>query len=329
MRKKTAAACALIPVCLFAYAHAGGPENGKGVLYLVNHESREIRVVDPDLKKKVGAMAAGLSPLMVAASRDGRLLAVTQKEDLGEWPEAVLIIDREKGGVIAGVNIYVTRYRVRGDSFPVFSMDSKKLYTAESGTGFLNVIDTSDWKLVKKLAVGVSPVRPALSPDGKRLYVPCPYSAEVAVVDTDEDLVVGSIKIDGEPSAIAFGPEGAVYVADRRNNRVVEFDPSGQRVERVFITGSSPEAMALVNNSLLFVMNRKSGDLSVIDLGLGEEVKRMAVAPLPLIMAYDPGARRLYVAPEDASISVVDTENLTRLKSIPLDATPTDMVFAP
>ena len=120
-----------------------------GSLYLVSNGARQLDIYDPVLQKKTGSIATGDGPVKAALSPDGGLLAVTQKETLGDWPDTVRIFDIRKGSVFAKLSIPLTRYRKRGDAFPVFSKDSKRLYISESEYGFLNVIDTSNWRLVK------------------------------------------------------------------------------------------------------------------------------------------------------------------------------------
>lgn len=301
-----------------------------GSLYLVNSGAGRVDIYDTVLRKKTSSIAAGGSPVKAALSPGGGFLAVTQKENPGEWPEAVWILDMEKRDVSDKVNIILTRYRKRGEAFPVFSRDSMKLYTSETETGFLNVIDTSNYKLVKKLSLGVHPLNPVLSPDGKRLYVPCLYSGAVAVVDTDNDLVVDKIKIDGQPSAVAVDPAGKlIYVADRPNNNVWAMDVETGSVVNKYAVGSRPENLMLINAEFLYVLNTNSNTMSVIDLKKSEEVRSMGIGLLPTKMAIDAAGMALYVVSEDLSISVVDLTKNERQKSIPIDSIPTDIVFVP
>lgn len=330
MKKTVVSLSALLILTSFSVASGGSARASRGSLYLVINSGRQLDIYDPVLQKKTGSIATGDGPVKAALSPDGRLLAVTQKENLGEWPEAVRIFDMHKREVIAKVIVILTRYRKRGDAFPVFSKDSKKLYTAETETGFLNVIDTSNWKLVKKLALGVNPLNPVLSPDGKRLYVPCLYSGSVAVLDTEKDIVVDTIKIDGQPSAVAVDPAGKViYVADRLNNNVWVMDAGTGTVVKKYVVGSAPSNLMLINAGFLYVLNTHSNTLSVIDVKKGEDVRSMGIALLPSKMAFDPESKILYVVSEDASISVVDTATNERLMSIPIDSIPTDIVFVP
>ncbi len=322
MKKTVLSLSALLILAWFSVASGAS-------LYLVNNGTGQMDIYDPVLRKKTGSITGAGTPVKTAISKDGRLLAITQKENPGEWPDAVRVFDARKGDVVAKVSIVLTRYRSRGDAFPIFSKDSKKLYTAETGTGFLNVIDASSWKLVKKLALGSSPANPTLSPDGKRLYVPCLYSGTVAVIDTKNDLVVDTIKIEGQPSAVAIDPGGKViYVADRLNNNVWVIAAGTGTVVKNYVVGTAPSNIMLING-LLYVLNTHSSTLSVIDVEKGEDVKSMGIALMPSKMAFDPESRMLYVVSEDASISVVDTTKHERLKSIPIDSIPTDMVFVP
>ena len=330
MKKTIVSLSALLILAWFSAAGGGFGGASRGSLYLVNTGAGLLDVYDPVLQKKTGSIAVGGSPVKAALSPDGKLLAVTQKENSGEWPEALWIFDMRKMEAAARVNIILTRYRKRGDAFPVFSKDSKKIYTAETETGFLNVIDASSRKLVKKLAIGVHPLTPVLSPDGRRLYVPCRYSGAVAVIDTEKDLVIDAIRIDGEPSSVAADPGGrAIYVADRLNNNVWVMDAGNGTVVKKYAVGSAPACLMLINAGFLYVLNTHSNTLSVIDVKKDEDVRSMGIGLLPSKMAFDPGNGLLYVVSEDASISVVDTSSNERLKSIPVDSIPADIVFVP
>lgn len=317
----------MLAVFSVASESLGGATHGS--LYLVINGTRQLDIYDPVLQKKTGSMAAGESPVKASLSLDGKLLAVTQKENFEKRPEAVWIFDMQKMESADKVNMLLTRYRRRGDAFPVFSKDSKKLYTAETETGFLNVIDTSNWRLVKKLALGVNPLNPYLSPDGRRLYVPCLYSGSVAVIDTEKDLVVETIKIDGMPSGVTVDPGGKlIYVADRLNNNVWVMDAGTGTVVNKYAVGSAPSNLMLLNG-LLYVLNTHSNTLSVIDVKKEEDVRTIGIGVLPSKMAFDPESRMLYVVSGDSSIAVLNTANNERLKSIPIDSAPSDILFVP
>lgn len=329
MKKIFVSLSALLILASISVAGGGLGAATRGSLYLVINGTRQLDIYDPVLQKKTGSMTAGDSPVKAALSPDGKLLAVTQKETFGEWSEAVWIIDRREMKAAAKVNMTLTRYRRRGDAFPIFAKDFKKLYTAETETGFLNVIDASSWRLVKKLALGVNPLNPCLSHDGARLYVPCLYPGTVAVIDTEKDLVVETIKIDGMPSAVAADPGGRlIYVSDRLNNCVWVMDAGTGTVVNKYAVGSAPSNLMLING-LLYVLNGHSNTLSVIDVKKEEEVRSIGIGLLPSKMAFDPESRMLYVVSEDSSISVVNTVNNERLKSIPIDSHPSDIVFVP
>lgn len=329
MKKTLVSLSALLILASFSVAGGGLGATNRGSLYLVINGTRQLDIYDPVLQKKTGSMTAGESPVKAALSPDGKLLAVTQKETFGESPEAVWIFDGQKMMAAAKVEITLTRYRRRGDAFPIFSKDSKKLYTAEPETGFLNVIDTSNWRLVKKLALGVNPLNPSLSPDGRRLYVPCLYSGAVSVIDTEKDLVVDTIKIDGMPSAVTVDPGGKlIYVSDRLNNNVWVMDAGTGTVVNKHVVGSAPSNLMLIDG-FLYVLNTHSSTLSVIDVKKEEDVRSIGIGLLPSKMAFDPESRMLYVVSGDSSISVVNTANNERLKSIPIDSHPSDIVFVP
>lgn len=316
----------LTVIFLYAFPASGGQG---GILYVVHTVPNTVSIFDPELMKLMRTISVGLEPLSVAVSPDARWLAVSHRVGGEERPDIIWIIDREKEEVAGKVEIYLTRYRERGESYLLFSIDGGKLYAVEGGTGFLDVVRTSDWRLIKKVSLGIHPQNPLLSNDGKRLYVPNLYSKEILIVDTEKDVVVDSLKIDGLPSAIALSEdEKTLYIADAENHRVIFIDAASRNVIKTVSVGTFPQNIILAEG-FLYVLNTYSNSISVIDIETKQNIKTLPGGILPKNMAYDPKNKRLYVVSNDASVSVIDTVGKRPLKSIATDITPSGVVFAP
>ena len=121
-----------------------------------------------------------------------------------------------------------------------------------------------------------SPVDVALSPDGGRLYIVCEGTGEMVVANSVTGLVAARVRVGRVPRGIALTPDGSrIYVTNSWSDTVSEIDATSLAVTRTLRTGYEPIGLA-VSGRTLYVANRISGDVSVIDLGTGSEVKRLA-----------------------------------------------------
>lgn len=121
-----------------------------------------------------------------------------------------------------------------------------------------------------------SPVDVALSPDGLRLYVVCEGTDELVVADPVKLSVVARVRVGHVPRGIALSPDGRrIYVTNSWADTVTEIDAAFLTVTRTLPAGFEPIGVA-VNGKVLYIANRISNDVSVIDLQTGNEIKRLA-----------------------------------------------------
>lgn len=320
----------ILLLCIFmSLIVQGAPTWGedRGLLYGVLTVPNAVDIYDPQQLREVGRILVGKSPMNIAISNDRKWLAVSHRVGL----DVIWIIDRKKREVVHKVAIYLTRYRQRGEIFLLFSQNGEKLYAVDSKTGFLDIISASNWKLVKKVALGDHPQNPILSPDGRLLYIPNLYSRDVTIVDTEQDIVVDSLKIDGFPSAVALSAKGkTIYVADRRNHRVLFIDSASRNIIKEIPVGTAPIYLALSSKKFLYVLNMLSHTLNIINTIKKETIKTLSAGVLPTKMTFNSDGKRLFIASAaNSSIGVLDTKKQESLKSIPTDITPAGLVFVP
>jgi YVTN family beta-propeller protein len=85
----------------------------------------------------------------------------------------------------------------------VVSRDGSLVYTANSGSSDVTVIDTSDYEVKATVPAGPLASGADLTPDGKFLYVANSGDDTVTVIDTEKNKVETSIKVGESP--LAFG----------------------------------------------------------------------------------------------------------------------------
>jgi YVTN family beta-propeller protein len=169
----------------------------------------------------------------------------------------------------------------------------------------------------------------ALSADGKLLYAVCGGTDELVVVDRASQSVRARVTVGHMPRGVAVSPDGSrIYVTNSWSDTVSEIDAASLKVVRTLPAGFEPTGVA-ATGAALFVGNRLSNDISVIDLKTGIDVRRLAAGQGASWVAADSGGSRVYAAhiypnpgkhrtPPKSEITVVDTEHQTVESRLPL-----------
>ncbi len=164
-----------------------------------------------------------------------------------------------------------------------------------------------------------SPDDIALSPDGARLYAVCSGTDELAVTDLHSKSIAGRVPVGRVPRGIAVARDGTrVYVTNSWSDTVSEIDPAALRVVRTFPTGFEPIGAALDQRGFLYVANRLSSDVSVIDLKTGADTRRLQAGRGASWMTASADGSRVYVthiypnpggfrSPPESEITEIDT----------------------
>lgn len=168
--------------------------------------------------------------------------------------------------------------------------------------------------------VGLSgaPMDWVASRDDKQVYVSMPEVGKVALVDTATFSLVGDIDAGQQPVRMALQPDQRrVWVgnnaSDPAHSGVTAIDVKTAKAVKFFATGAGHHEIAFSQDSrYVFVSNRDSGTLSVIDASDLSLAKTLEVGPHPLSVAYSALSQAVYVADgRDGSISVIDARSHT------------------
>jgi YVTN family beta-propeller protein len=165
----------------------------------------------------------------------------------------------------------------------VLNTDQNRLYVSIPSVKQITVVDTSTWKTLGNIAVGMKPGRVALQHDGKYLWV---------------------------------GND------DATNSGVTVIDTTTLKVATHIPTGAGPHEIAFSDDDrFAFVTNKQDGTLTILDTRKLARAKDLKIGPQPIAVAVSSLSKALYVANEaDGSIAVVDParlEILTRLQTSP------------
>lgn len=176
----------------------------------------------------------------------------------------------------------------------------------------------------------------AVSPDKKMLFVAQQTAKRIDMVDRATETVTGFIRLPNEVTGIAVAPKGDLLYATCSSDQwpagmVCVVDIAARRVAKTIAVGFGARAPVVTPDGLrLFVCNRFSNDLSVIDLMSRSEIKRLKMVREPYCAAITPDGKTVIVGnllPDDRStdttvisskVTLVNVETLEAEKEIRL-----------
>ena len=184
------------------------------LLYVVCQDSDEVRVVDTQINKVVGAVAVGRVPRAIAMSPDGGKLYVANA-----WSDTVSVIDT--------VELKVTQTLATGaePSGVVSDAEGATLYVANRLSSDISVIDLTSGQETKRLLAGRGASYLAHSPDGRFVYCTHIYpnpgafrsqpNSEITVIDTARQTVVERAPLHNVAGVfhVALSADGRLGVA--------------------------------------------------------------------------------------------------------------------
>jgi YVTN family beta-propeller protein len=178
-----------------------------------------------------------------------------------------------------------------------FRKDGRSLMAADRETGELWVFDLASRKVVVRLALGLRPRHYCVKPDGGEVHLTGEGSDALVTVFPYLTEVRGTVLAGRSPGFVAVSPANQILVANPESNDVTIVNGRNQRVLGVAPVGREPCSIAVTPDSAFaLVLNRLSGDVSVLRLG-NLEARRPSAAPAaPALTMIPVGSRPVSVA---------------------------------
>jgi YVTN family beta-propeller protein len=282
-------------IVLLCYATAGTGHAQVGtapLLFVCNHDSRNISVIDTGMDEVVQTIDGLASPYGVAVSPDGARLYVTSKGGM------VSAIDTATGRLQDNVDIGADAGRC------LISPDGSRLYI-ESGTEIV-ALNVSALKVDARIPTdGKALAGLAVSPDGSRLYVADRDGRAVITIDTRNATMAGSMRLDTMPMRLVVSPDGSRVYAACVNNAAAE--PFGTTVWSWLSPGKLFQAIL---DLLTGGGRRDINAIYEIDAADGTVARTIDTGGIPFGIAMGPDGSRIYAAcgEHDGSyVEVIDT----------------------
>ncbi|PWB33920.1 cytochrome D1 [Pseudomonas sp. SDI] len=169
-----------------------------------------------------------------------------------------------------------------------------------------------------RIGLSATPMDWVATRDDKQVFVSLPEVGKVALIDTATFQHVADLPAGQQPVRVALQPDERLLwvgnnAADAAHSGVTAIDAHSRTPVKFFATGRGHHEIAFSQDSrYVFVSNRDSGTLSVIDSSNMHLAQTLQVGPHPLSVAYSALSQAVYVADgRDGSISVIDAQRHT------------------
>jgi DNA-binding beta-propeller fold protein YncE len=183
-----------------------------------------------------------------------------------------------------------------------------RVYASATGDHKVFAVDAETLKIIGKGGPIHYPDGLAYAPGVKRVFVSDEHGNADAVVDALTGALVKTIPLGGNAGNTVYDPgSGKILVAVSQKNELVMIDPSSEAIMgRYPLPGiEDPHGIALgVSARLAFVAGEGNNKLAVVDLSSMRVFGTYAVGRSPDVLAFDPGAKVLYVAAESGQVTV-------------------------
>lgn len=196
------------------------------------------------------------------------------------------------------------------------------LFVSNSGSNYITVLDGYKGLAIGAVTVGMEPKGIVLNTEGSRLYVLNSQDATVSVVDPDNLTVLSTISVSSgtDPVDMVFAPEregspeGKLYITNNgsRNITVARVEPNALLGNIEVGLGPKDIEIDRVRREV-YVVNKGSNELSVIDILNDKEVARIPVCDDPESVVSGGGGDVYVYCP---SVGIVDKVTLASMSVV-------------
>ena len=177
-----------------------------------------------------------------------------------------------------------------------------------------------------------SPTFMTIDPLTNTLFVSLSTASKILLYSCEDSEVIGEIPLPMNPAGLAISTDGeTLYAAGMSHEgKLFVIDVASKKIRKTISVGHSPVAAILANNGQrLYVANRFSANISVINTRSLSEIKKIKVSREPVALAISKEDKTVFVAnhlPTQSSsagyvssvVSIIGTDELEVIKEINL-----------
>ena len=281
-----------------------GTPNGQGSVSVINAENNSV----------AGTMPVHKMPVAIALDPDGNTAYV-----VNSGSNTVSVLDLK-------VHREVTQIGVGEDPAAArVAPDGKTLVVANRGGSSVTVVDTGTRKVraVFEGCPGATDV--AILPDSSKAFAACGAGHQVMAVQlahearTDgrpatADRLESLLDVGRAPIHLALKPDGGeMFVSNSMSNSISEVVTSTGDVGGAYLMGAGPvRGLVSADNSLLYVVNSHSQEVTVFDIGDGRRLGGPGIhfGDGPSALAFSSAGHLLFVVDaRSGDVAVVRTQS--------------------
>ncbi|MFT5675840.1 MAG: YVTN family beta-propeller protein [Paraglaciecola sp.] len=284
--------------------------------YITNLNSGDLSVIDTATQSEVARVNMGADkPGTVAVHPDGKTVVVGL-EQLG-----LAFFDTTSNSVTDFMSLPggITSIKLSEDGNTAF-------VTHAGGRDLLSIVDLQTHAVIKEISM-FDVFHISLSIDGSALYASSALGDFVARIDRSSYTVLDNLAVPGSPVySVAHPSLNRLYVSSHSDDAITVIDTDGFSVVKTIAVGNEPNVMVLSpDGSKLYVAcQRDENSLWVIDTET-ETVTAAIPGPGEGSVSTDilPDGSEIYISNwSDDSVSVIDSQSLEIIKTIPVGSNP-------
>jgi DNA-binding beta-propeller fold protein YncE len=191
--------------------------------------------------------------------------------------------------------------------------DKHRVYATATGNNQVVAIDEDSGQVVFRAPTDTYPDGLAYDPVRRAVWTTNESAGTETVIDADSGAVRATVPLGGEVGNVVYDPAtDRMVVAVQGRNDLAVIDPVSFTVtQRIPTPGCDhPHGEALdVTDQLMFVGCEANATMVTVDLANRHLIDHHGVGETPDVLAYDPGANRVYVAAESGWVSIFDHDH--------------------
>jgi len=190
-----------------------------------------------------------------------------------------------------------------------------RIYTVDSYSDQVSVIDADDNAVITTIPVGKAPAWAVFTPDNKQLWVANNQAASLSVIDVATNTVVRTVPTDDGPIGIAFTPDGTKLVLSYIGGSMQIFDVATGTASPVIPVGFDPEQIRITPDGRYVYAASTVQGIYKVDIEHAKVVEVIPIKdpsgwflPFPYNLLISRDGSRVYVANTFGGfIAVIDT----------------------
>lgn len=214
----------------------------------------------------------------------------------------LVVFDLEKRRVLENLDGF---HRVHG---VIAVPEIARVYASVTGDHEVAVVDQDSLKTIARVGPIKYPDGLAYAPKVRRVFVSDEHGDADAVIDARSNTLLKTIALRGGAGNTVYDAAAErILVAVHGANELAAIDPETLEITaHVELQGiSDPHGIALdEENRLAFVAGEGNNQMAVVDLRAMRMTAKLPVGRDPDVLAFDPGAKRLYVSAESGQVTV-------------------------